>query len=70
MKALMRKYAELTFTIKEVIVERDKSCCVWTNKGQTTEGEDYANSGMTLFYFEDNKITFISDYFKDTSFVK
>ena len=61
-KALLRKYSELTFSINEVIVEKDRACTVWTNIGITTAGADYVNSGITLFYFSDNRITFISDF--------
>lgn len=31
---------------------------------------DFSNSGVTLFHFTRGKISFISDYFKDTSFVE
>ena len=69
LKALLRKYPTLTFTVSDVIIEDQKACAVWTNKGENSEGKPYSNSGMTLFHFTDNKISFISDYFKDTSFV-
>ena len=70
LKALLRKYKVLTFTVKEILTDNDAACAIWTNKGEHIEGHDYANSGVTLFHFEGDKISFLSDYFKDTSFVK
>ena len=67
--ALLRKYTNLTFNVNDVIVQNQKAVVVWTNQGVSKDGADYKNSGMTLFHFEDDKITFISDYFKDTSFL-
>ena len=67
-KVLLRKYNNLTFTVSEVIVENQKACVIWTNRGEQKNGEAYINSGITLFHFIDNKVSFISDYFKDTSF--
>jgi ketosteroid isomerase-like protein len=70
LKALLRKYPKLNFVVKEVLIENDKACAVWTNAGESSDGKPYANSGITLLHFEGGKIVFISDYFKDTSFVK
>lgn len=69
-KALLRKYTKLNFIVSDVIVEEEMACAIWTNKGEYNNGDDYANSGMTLFHFADGRITYISDYFKDTSFIK
>lgn len=68
-KVLLRKYNNLTFVVKEVIVEGQKACVVWTNKGEEKDGSIYENSGITLFYFKNEKVVYISDYFKDTSFI-
>ncbi len=70
LKALLRKYSSLTFSVSEIIVDNQKACAVWSNKGEDKEGKPYANRGITLFHFSDDKLIFISDYFKDTSFVK
>lgn len=70
LKALLRKYKHLTFTITDVIERSNKACAIWTNKGEHVDGNDYANRGVTLLHFSDDKICFISDYFKDTSFVE
>jgi len=67
-KVLLRKYKNLTFTVNEVIVGSEKACVVWTNKGEYSNGNLYENSGITLFHFSGDKISYISDYFKDTSF--
>ncbi len=68
-KILLRKYNKLTFTVSDVIIENKKACVVWTNKGEEKDGKPYKNSGITLFHFTDDKVSFISDYFKDTSFI-
>jgi len=67
-KVLLRKYRNLTFTVNDIILEDKKAVVVWGNKGAYNDGEVYENSGMTLFHFTDDKVSFISDYFKDTSF--
>jgi ketosteroid isomerase-like protein len=69
LKVLLRKYPTLKFTVSEIIAIEDRACAVWTNKGTDTTGASYQNSGMTLIRFQNDKICFISDYFKDTSFV-
>jgi ketosteroid isomerase-like protein len=68
MKTLLRKYPELHFNIQEVISEGDSAVAVWTNSGKKISGEDYSNSGNTLFHFIEGRISLISDYFKDTTF--
>lgn len=69
LKVLLRKYPTLKFTVSEIIATENRACAVWTNKGTDTTGAPYQNSGMTLIRFQNDKICFISDYFKDTSFV-
>jgi ketosteroid isomerase-like protein len=70
LKALLRKYPTLTFTVSEVIVNENRACAVWSNQGEHIDGHPYKNRGITLLHFSGKKINFISDYFKDTSFVK
>ncbi len=70
MKALLRKYRRLEFTVTDVIADTKSAVVVWNNQGEHADGNPYANSGMTLICFREGKIEFISDYFKDTSFVK
>lgn len=68
LSALLKKYPELVFSVQDVIIDEDKGCVVWTNKGTDVNNSPYENSGITLLYFKAGKISFISDYFKDTSF--
>lgn len=70
LKTLVRKYPGLTFTIHDTIVDENKACVVWTNRANEVNGEKYENAGITLFYIEEDKIVYLSDYFKDTSFVQ
>jgi len=70
LKSLLRKYPKLHFTISEILSLDDRSCAVWTNEGEDMKGKPYANSGITLLHFSGDKIQFISDDFKDTSFVE
>jgi len=67
-KEYYRKLARLVFTVSDILVEGEKAVAVWTNKGESVSGEPYTNRGTTVFHFSGGKITFISDYFKDTSF--
>jgi ketosteroid isomerase-like protein len=69
LKSILRKYPELIFTISEIIAQENRAVVIWTNKGKDHQGNPYANSGVTLLHFSQGKISFISDYFKDTSFV-
>ena len=68
-KVLFRKYPQLTFTVEDIIAEEDKVCVVWSNEGEDKKGNSYSNRGVTLVKLDNEKITSISDYFKDTSFV-
>ena len=70
LNVLLRKYPVLKFTIKEIITSDERACVVWTNKGKDASGNSYSNSGMTLIHFTNCRISFISDYFKDTSFTE
>ena len=70
LKALLRRYPRLEFDVKEILVDRDRACAVWTNEGADREGKPYSNSGVTLLHCREGKIAFISDYFKDTSFTQ
>lgn len=69
-KILFRKYPRLTFTVKETIVEGDYVCVLWTNNGINGKGHTYNNRGVTFVHITDETILFLSDYFKDTSFVE
>jgi len=70
LKLLFRAYARLVFTVEEVLVDEERACVLWTNEGQTAEGKPYRNRGVTVMHFSDGRIDSLSDYFKDTSFIK
>ncbi len=70
LKAVLRKYPELKFTIANIIADKDGAAVVWSNKGKYKSGEPYSNRGITLVQTRDGEIVLISDYFKDTSFLK
>ena len=67
--ALLRKYKKLHFIVSDIILEKERACVIWTNKGESLKEDLYENSGITLIHFSDDKIVLLSDYFKDTSFV-
>jgi ketosteroid isomerase-like protein len=70
LKAVLRKYPELKFTIENIIVDEVGAAVVWSNKGRFKNGEPYNNRGITFVKLKTGKIILISDYFKDTSFLK
>lgn len=70
LKALLRKYPRLWFSVHEHIAEQDRVCVVWSNKGSNNSGIAYENRGVTIVRFENGLIAGISDYFKDTSFAR
>ena len=69
LKALLRKYPDLQFKVRDMIVEQSKACIIWTNTAGLETSQPYRNRGVTLVNCDNGLITFISDYFKDTSFV-
>lgn len=69
LKVLFRKYPRLIFTIDEIIQDENSIAVVWHNEGETVSHKAYKNRGVTVIHIRDEKIVFISDYFKDTSFV-
>ena len=68
-RALWRQYPDLAFTVSDMLVDGTRICVVWTNRGRHRSGAPYQNSGVTLLRCDGGCITWISDYFKDTSFV-
>jgi len=69
LKALLRKFPDIIFKVQDVIADHDKVCIAWTNSARLETSQPYSNSGVTLVHCVNGRITFISDYFKDTSFV-
>ncbi|MEK6795039.1 MAG: nuclear transport factor 2 family protein [Spirochaetota bacterium] len=70
LRMLFRKYPKLSFTIDDIIVDGTDAVAVWHNEGVHADGSPYANRGVTLIRTDGSAITFISDYFKDTSFIR
>ncbi|MCX5897713.1 MAG: nuclear transport factor 2 family protein [Proteobacteria bacterium] len=69
LKVLFRKYPRLMFTVEDMLIEGDRACAVWSNEGEDSHGTPYKNRGVTVVRIAKEKIIFISDYFKDTSFI-
>jgi ketosteroid isomerase-like protein len=65
-KILFRQYPELVFEVQRKIVQRGSAAVHWVNRGVNKEGEPYNNEGVTLLEMETDRVTFISDFFKDT----
>jgi len=65
-KILYRQYPKLVFEVQRKIVQRGSAAVHWVNRGVNKKGEPYNNEGVTLLEMETGKITFISDFFKDT----
>ncbi len=63
---LFRQYPELSFEIQRVISQGNKAAVHWTNRGISRRKQPYHNEGATILEFKDGKISFISDFFKDT----
>ena len=65
-RILFRQYPELVFQVQRKIVQRGSAAVHWVNRGANQRGEPYNNEGVTLLEMETGRITFISDFFKDT----
>ncbi len=63
---LLRQYPELTFEVQRIICDGSNAAIHWTNKGRSRRKEPYQNEGVTILEMKGNKISFISDFFKDT----
>jgi ketosteroid isomerase-like protein len=66
LQILFRQYPELVFTVHRTIVQGIWGAVHWSNRGKNRRGEPYENEGVTLMEFEEEKIFYISDFFKDT----
>jgi ketosteroid isomerase-like protein len=63
---LFRQYPQLTFHVHMTITEANKGAVHWTNKGANRRGDAYKNEGVTILRLKNNRICFLSDFFKDT----
>ena len=66
-KILFRQYPELTFQVQGVILQGNSAAVHWSNRGRTRKDEPYSNEGVTLVEFEDGRVRFLNDFFKDTA---
>ena len=66
LKILFRQYPELSFKVERVIRQGNHAAVHWTNRGINRRKELYENEGVTILEMENEKIKFISDFFKDT----
>jgi len=66
LKIFFRQYPELVFTVVKVIHQENQAAVHWTNRGINRHKEPYENEGVTIMGIKDGKISFISDFFKNT----
>jgi ketosteroid isomerase-like protein len=65
-KILFRRFPELAFNVKRVILQDRQAAVHWTNRGVGRDRVPYENEGVTLLEWEGETIRFMSDFFKDT----
>jgi ketosteroid isomerase-like protein len=63
---LFRQYPQLSFGIQSVIIQGSRAAVHWKNRGANRRNEPYENEGVTILEFAGGRISFISDFFKDT----
>ena len=66
LKLLFRQYPELSFTVVRVVCQENQAAVHWTNRGINRRSEPYENEGATILEFREGRISYISDFFKDT----
>ena len=66
LKILFRQYPQLSFTIQRVIAQDAQAAVHWTNQGFNRRKEPYQNEGVTILEIQNGKISYISDFFKNT----
>ena len=66
LRLLFRAYPQLVFSVRRIIRQENMVAIHWTNRGKTRKGQPYENEGITLMEMSNNRIRFISDFFKDT----
>ena len=65
-KILFRQYPELSFQIERTIIQENRAAVHWTNHGFNRRKEPYENEGVTIIEEDMGRISFMSDFFKDT----
>jgi uncharacterized protein (TIGR02246 family) len=66
LRILFRHYPKLIFHLLRIIVQDNQVAVHWHNQGMMRNGEPYENEGVSWLEIVDGRITFISDFFKDT----
>ena len=66
LKILFRQYPQLSFTVQRVIQQGERAAVHWTNQGSNRREEPYENEGVTILEMKNGKITYISDFLKNT----
>ena len=66
LKIFFRQYPELFFTVVRVIRQGDQAAVHWTNRGMNRGKEPYENEGVTILEIKEGKISYVSDFFKNT----
>lgn len=65
-KILWYQYPELVITIQRIVIQGNTAVTHWSNKGRSRKNEHYENEGVTIMEINNDKITYISDFFKNT----
>jgi ketosteroid isomerase-like protein len=63
---LFRQYPVLTFRVRRTVIQGTWAAIHWTNQGRSRKDLPYENEGVTLLELEEDRIRWISDFFKDT----
>lgn len=63
---LFKQYPQLHFEIQDIICQGSRAAVHWKNRGRNRKGESYSNEGVSWMVFKDNRIQWMSDFFKDT----
>jgi ketosteroid isomerase-like protein len=63
---LFKQYPQLQFEIQDIICQGNRAAVHWKNRGRNRKGEPYYNEGVSWMIFKDNRIQWMSDFFKDT----
>jgi len=70
-KILFSKYPALAFEVVRVIADERCAAVEWTNEGTSRDGAPYRNAGVTVIELgEGGRVAYLSDTFKDTSFIR
>jgi len=70
-KILFFKYPALVFEVRRVIADERCAAVEWTNGGTSRDGAPYRNAGVTVIELgADGRVVYLSDTFKNTSFIR